>query len=250
MTKVCGSLLARCYDCHTQYQGSSSAFAIMAGTILPRQWQGANPKATTLNSIPLHAYYAACSMQSQLHLRGSLRCDSACVAIYRKQDGSAGAFALIENQITPLNGTHARDVGIGLGRPITVSLQKGSAAPQRISKPDGLSLYHSCYDPASDRVYAISCDAVVQLSEDGCAVLIAGEPTQQGTQLGTGKAARFSCLFSITSDGRGSLYAVDAGTVLKLQLPTHLLTSASATCHASHETKPRQAPSCMTYHLT
>ncbi len=116
------------------------------------------------------------------------------------------------DHIIPLSGTNSRQEGMGLGEPIPITVESATSKLPCIVE-------NQCYDPATDSIYAFCGHAVVRLGENGQAVLIAGNPTQSGSDQGPGDKARFAGLSSITSDGRGNLYVSGGEAVHKLQLP-------------------------------
>ncbi len=104
----------------------------------------------------------------------------------------------------------------------------GEATPTRIREPRHLvpsdpdvqsKVYHACWDAYSGNVYGIMGEAVVRLSEEGDATVVAGHPTANGRGDGAGLRARLYSSNHITSDDEGCLYVTDDGRLRRLQLP-------------------------------
>ncbi|PNH03151.1 Actin-binding protein IPP [Tetrabaena socialis] len=84
-----------------------------------------------------------------------------------------------------------------------------------------------CWDPYSASVYAIVGRAIVRISSDDVATVLAGDPNDypvpggaDGEPVdGLGLAARFKSPVCLASDGTGSLYVGDQEDIRRVQLP-------------------------------
>ncbi len=103
-------------------------------------------------------------------------------------------------------------------------------------------VHHACWDAYSGSMYASMGPAVVRLSEEGDATVVAGQLTERRQGDGAGLLARFHFCTCITSDGEGCLYVRDSGRLRRLQLPAAWRAVSSTAGAAAAATAGGAAP--------
>ncbi len=120
------------------------------------------------------------------------------------------------------------DISFAPSNSVSPVVSLGEKVPIRVREPPHLvppnpeaqqNVFDACWDAYSGSVYAIMGDAVVRVSEDGDATVVAGHPTARGRGDGEGLLARFQFCTCITADEEGCLYVLETGRLRRLQLP-------------------------------
>ncbi len=118
---------------------------------------------------------------------------------------------------------------------IRICEPKTLATSDRVAQPRLVSI---CWDAYTGHAFAVVGRAMVRLSEQGEATVVAGHPTEAGRLDGSGLSARFTCCNEILSDGQGCLYVIDQHELRRLQLPSTLGPSPSGAAGTAARASP------------
>ncbi|PNH04477.1 hypothetical protein TSOC_009354 [Tetrabaena socialis] len=135
-------------------------------------------------------------------------------------EGATQTLLACGHKLWPLEGAGSRgrlEVGPRLTLYSHPASRDGRPAAER--RPYDTDINGVTWDAHSSALYLTQGPAVMRVSSDDTAAVVAGALDERGGADGRGSAARFIIPELLASDGAGALYVADGDRIRKLQLP-------------------------------